>query len=239
MVEILKLTVCPFCSVGCSFYVINSGTRYEIVPARESPGNKGRLCIKGWHALDFVPSEKRLLRPLVKQGDKFVETTWNVALNIVAKKLKEIKEKYGSYSIGFISSAKATNEDNYVFQKFARVVFGTNNIDHCVRLCYSSTIEDLVRTFGADAMTFSIGDIDKADLIFIVSSNTTEHHPIIGARIINSVKRGANLIVLDPRKTQIASLAIIHTQNKPGTDIPILNAIGNLIIQRVTLTGNS
>ncbi|MCY0860279.1 MAG: formate dehydrogenase subunit alpha [Sulfolobaceae archaeon] len=227
----VNLTVCPFCSVGCSFYVVKNDGSYEIIPARGSPVNEGKLCIKGWHALDFVLSKDRLLKPLIRRGNSFIEASWNEALDIVANKLREIRDKYGPDSIGFISSAKATNEDNYIFQKFARVIFGTNNVDHCARLCHSSTVEGLIRAFGTGAMTFSISDIDNADLIFIVGSNTTEHHPIIGSKIINAVKKGANLIVIDPKLTKIASLATIHLQNLPGTDIPILNAIANILIK--------
>lgn len=130
------LTTCPYCGCGCGFYltVNNQNEVTGIIPSREHPVSKGRLCVKGWNVHEFINSSERLTVPLIKEADQLKETSWDVALSKVSFKLKEILGKYGPDSIGFFSSAKCTNEENYLFMKFARAIVGTNNIDHCARL---------------------------------------------------------------------------------------------------------
>lgn len=146
--------------------------------------------------------------------------------------MTRIRREYGADSVAFISSAKATNEENYLMQKLARA-FGTNNVDHCARSCHSTTIEGLIRTLGAGAMTASIDDIDEADAAFIIGSNTTEQHPIIGgARIIrNRARGGLKLVVADPRGIKLATMADVWLRHRPGTDIALLNSLAHVVIE--------
>ncbi len=226
------LTTCVYCGVGCQLYLkVRDGKVVGVIPERVHGVNQGKLCIKGWSVHEFIHSPDRLKRPLIKKDGKFVEVGWDEALTYVADRLKEIKERYGSDSIGLLSSAKCTNEENYLMQKLARAVIGTNNIDHCARLCHSSTVAGLVATFGSGAMTNSIAEIEGADVIFVIGSNTTEQHPLIARRILRAVRRGSKLIVADPRSIDLASFAAIHLQQRPGTDVALLNGMMNVILR--------
>ena len=238
-------TICPYCGVGCSLYLGIRGN--EVVSVRgdeESPVNKGGLCVKGRFGFDFVNHPERLSRPMIRNKGRgkdtkvngnfrevFREATWDEALELVAQKLSKAKEKHGADSIGVLSSAKFTNEENYLVQKFARAVIGTNNIDHCARLCHASTVVGAIAAFGDGAMSNSIADFAKADLLFIIGSNTTECHPIIGRFVRQGVKfGGTKLIVADPRSIELSSLADLHLPHKPGSDVALLNAMMNVII---------
>jgi formate dehydrogenase alpha subunit len=201
-----------------------------VTPSIEGPG-EGKLCIKGWSAHEFVHHPDRLTKPLIKNKE-FEETSWDKSLEYTVNKLKELRLKHGPNSIGFFSSAKATNEDNYIFQKLARAVFGTNNVDHCARLCHSSTVTGLVSSFGSGAMTNSQEDVEKADTIFIIGSNTSEQHPLIAKRIIKRVRQGAKFILADPRSIPISDYADVHLKHRPGTDVALLNAIMNIVISK-------
>ncbi|MGC8663395.1 MAG: formate dehydrogenase subunit alpha [Thermoplasmata archaeon] len=226
-------TVCPYCGVGCNLIIISNGEKIlNVIPSKRGDINYGTLCIKGWKGLYYAQNEKRLKKPLKRVNDKFVEISWDEAIDIVIKNLKEIMDKYGPDALAFQSSAKCTNEDNYLMQKLARQVFHTNNIDHCARSCHASTIEGLISTFGSGAMTTSINDIENADLYFVIGSNTTEQHPIIGARIINNVRSGKKLIIADPRKIQLTNLADIHLRHLPGTDLALLNSMAYVILDK-------
>jgi formate dehydrogenase alpha subunit len=200
----------------------------SITPSILGPG-EGKLCIKGWSAHQFIHHPDRLTRPLVKKNG-FMEIPWDHALDLIAKRLKEIIRKYGPNSIGFFSSAKATNEENYLMQKLARAVVGTNNVDHCARLCHASTVTGLVSSFGSGAMTNSQEDVDQADTIFVIGSNTSEQHPLISRRIIKRVREGAKLIVADPRNIPLSEYSHIHLRHNPGTDVALLNAMMNVIV---------
>lgn len=225
------LTVCPYCGCGCGLYLhVEDGRIVGVSPSRSHPVNKGSLCVKGWNAHEFVAHPERLKYPLVKQDGEFRRASWDEALNLVAARLGEIKRRYGPDSIGILCSAKCTNEENYLMMKFARAVVGTNNIDHCARLCHSSTVGGLAAAFGSGAMTNSISEIADARVLFVIGSNTTEQHPMIGMHMLEAVDRGATLVVADPRKTKIASLAHIHLRHKSGTDVALLMGIMNVIV---------
>jgi formate dehydrogenase alpha subunit len=238
-------TVCPYCGVGCSLYLGVRGN--EIVSVRgdhESPVNRGGLCVKGRFGFDFVNHPERLTMPMIRNKGRgkdtkvngnfrevFREASWDEALDLVADKLSKVREKHGADSIGILSSAKFTNEENYLVQKFARAVIGTNNVDHCARLCHASTVVGAIAAFGDGAMSNSIADFAKADLLFIIGSNTTDCHPIIGRVVRQGVKvGGTKLIVADPRRIDLSSLADIHLPHKPGSDVALLNTMMNVII---------
>lgn len=225
-------TTCIYCGTGCSLYLkIRDGKVVGVLPDKNGV-DQGKLCIKGWSSHEFIHHPERLTKPLIKgKNGRFEETTWDQALTYVAKKLMSIKEEYGSDSIGVFSSAKATNEENYLLQKFARAVIGTNNIDHCARLCHASTIVGLVSTFGSGAMTNLIEEIEDANVIFVIGSNTTEQHPLIARRILRAVRGGVcELIVADPREIDLTGFSTIHMSQKPGTDVALLNGMMNVII---------
>lgn len=167
------LTTCPYCGCGCGLYLqVLDEKIVGILPSKTHPISQGALCIKGWNAHAFVYSKDRLTKPLVRKGDKLVETSWDEAISAVAAKLGEMKARSGPDSIGVFSSARCTNEENYVIAKFARAVIGTNNIDHCARLCHASTVAGLGEVFGSGAMTNSVGDMEQADCILV---NRLEH----------------------------------------------------------------
>ncbi len=188
--------------------------------------------MKGWNAYEFVNKLDRLKVPLIKSNGGFKEVSWDRALEVVSKRLLEIKEKYGPGALGFLSSAKATNEENFLMMKLARAVFGTNNVDHCARLCHASTVTGLAATFGSGAMTNSISEFEDADLFLITGSDTTEQHPLIGSRIINAVNDGGSkLIVVDPRKIELAKYATIYMAQDNGTDVAWINGMVNVIIK--------
>jgi len=223
-------TVCIYCGTGCKLDLkVRDGKVVRVLPNTSGPG-EGKLCIKGWSAHEFIHHSDRLMKPLIKEGNDFREASWKEALDLIAENLRRIKETYGADSLAFLSSAKATNEENYLMQKLARAVIGTNNIDHCARLCHASTVIGLVSSFGSGAMTNSQEDIEQSDVIFIIGSNTTEQHPLIARRIIKAVKQGAKLIVADPRAIKLVEYASIYLQHRPGTDVPLLNAMMNVII---------
>ena len=225
------LTTCPYCGCGCNFFLeVRDNKVVGVIPSKQHSVSRGRLCIKGWSAYEIVNHPDRLTSPLIKKDGKFVKASWDGALNLIAKKLSLIKRKYGSDSIGVFSSARCTNEENYLAQKFTRAVIGTHNVDHCARLCHSPTVSGLIKSFGSGAMTNSIDEIKDAPTIFIIGSNTTEAHPLIGWRVRDAKDKGARIIVVDPRKNDVAKMADIHIQHYPGTDIPLLNAMMNVII---------
>jgi len=224
-------TTCPYCGVGCNLILNVKDERVVgVYPSSNGPG-EGRLCVKGWSAHEFIHHPDRLTSPLIKVDDSFMEASWDEALTVVADKLVECKEKHGPDSIGFLTSAKATNEDNYLMQKLARAVIGTNNVDHCARLCHASTVSGLVYAFGSGAMTNSMEDVEESDVIFVIGSNTTEQHPLIARRIIKAVKGGAKLIVADPRRIKLAEYADVYLPLEPGSDVALLNAIMHVIIK--------
>ena len=228
-------TICSYCGVGCNIRLYTD-KKNEIVMARGLPNelvNDTRTCVKGRFGYEYVNSPDRLTSPLIKENGKFREASWEEAIQYVSSKLIEIKEKYGPDSIGVLGSSRCTNEDNYVIQKLARAVIGTNNVDNCARLCHSSTVAGLKMALGAGAMTNSIEDIKYSDAMLIIGSNMTETHPVI-AQIVKKHQKedGAKMIVCDPRKTDIAKVADIFIQHNPGSDVELLNAMMKVIIDK-------
>jgi len=239
-------TTCPYCGVGCSIRLgIRNNTIVSVHGDSKSPVNHGGLCVKGRFGFDFVGHHDRLTKPLIRRPGKakeiadgkdlgkiFREAEWDEVLDLVAGKLLLLKKKYGPDSTGVLSSAKFTNEENYIVQKFTRAVLGTNNIDHCARLCHASTVVAALAAFGDGAMSNSISDFACSDLLFVIGSNTTECHPIIGRSIRQGVKLGkTKLIVADPRSIELSKLAAVHLQHSPGTDVPLLNAMMHVILE--------
>jgi formate dehydrogenase alpha subunit len=232
-------TICPYCGCGCTLEMhTKEGKLIKVTTPAKGTVSKGNLCVKGKFGTYYINHPERLTKPLIrKPGSRkssvgeFVEASWDEALDLVAKRLREIKEKHGPNSIGGLSSAKCTNEENYVFQKFMRAVIGTNNVDHCARLCHASTVAGLARAFGSGAMTNGIGELRYADCIFVTGSNTTEAHPIIGLEVKAAVKKhGATLIVADPREIDLVGTAALHLRQRSGTDVALFNGMMNVIL---------
>jgi len=225
------LTTCEFCGCGCNFYLgVEEGKVVAVYPSVSHPISQGMLCIKGWQGHEYIHSPKRLMTPLIKEKGEFRQASWDEAYQVIANKIKQTKAQYGNDSIATLSSAKCTNEENYLMQKFARACLSTNNVDHCARLCHASTVVGLAATFGSGAMTNSINEIEQADVIFVIGSNTTEQHPLIASRILKAIKNGAKLIVADPRQIQLANLSQLYLKHKPGSDVALLNTMMNVII---------
>ncbi|MDN7242261.1 formate dehydrogenase subunit alpha [Planococcus sp. N028] len=225
-------TVCTFCGVGCSFEVWTKDREIlKIQPVSEAPANQISTCVKGKFGWDFINSDKRITTPLIRQGDEFVEATWEEALDLVASKLGGYKRDYGKDAIGVISSSKITNEDNYVLQKIARQVFESNNIDNCSRYCQSPATDGLFRTVGMGGDAGSIKDIAKAGLVIIVGANPAEGHPVLATRIKRAHKlHGQKLIVADLRRNEMAERSDLFISPKQGTDQVWLMAVTKYMI---------
>ncbi|MBU8913781.1 MAG: formate dehydrogenase subunit alpha [Spirochaetales bacterium] len=227
-------TTCPYCGVGCQLDLNVHRDRGDIVRVTSPPGvipNDGNTCVKGRFGIDFVGKSDRLKVPLIKENGTFREAGWDEALELVATRFAGIKEKHGADALAGLSSAKTTNEDNYIMQKFVRAVFGTNNVDHCARLCHASTVAGLAKAFGSGAMTNSIAEVRNAPVTFVIGSNTTECHPVIGILIRQAARSGdTRLIVADPRRISLSSDATIFMQHRPGSDVALVNAMMNVII---------
>ncbi|MEW6009100.1 MAG: formate dehydrogenase subunit alpha [Candidatus Omnitrophota bacterium] len=225
------LTTCPYCGVGCGFYLdVRDNRIVGVIPSRSNSVSKGYLCVKGWHAHEPVQHPDRLKSPLIKEHGKFKAVSWNIALDYVARRLKEIKEKYGPDSLAVCASARCTNEENFLMMKFARAVLETNNVDHCARTCHAATVSGLNQSFGSGASTNSYDELTQMDCILIIGSNPTEAHPIVGWRVRSAIDNGAKLIVCDPRRILTAESAYIYIQQYPGSDIALINAMINFIV---------
>lgn len=227
-------TICAYCGVGCNLAVY-SDKNNTIVLANAVSGNRvnnGRICVKGKFGYEYVNSPERLTMPLIRENGGFKETTWEHAIEFTAKRLTEIREKHGPDSIGVLGSSRCTNEDNYLVQKFARAVIGTNNVDNCARLCHASTVVGLGMAFGAGAATNSIDDIKDSEVMFVIGSNMAETHPVIAQAVKEHRKfDGAKLVVCDPRYVGLARYADTFIQHIPGTDVALLNGIMNYILK--------
>lgn len=220
-------TTCPYCGVGCGIYLGIRGNRIVSVRAdRENTINKGSLCVKGRYGYNFVNHPDRLTSPLIKKNGTFKEATWGEALDLIAEKFSQ----YKGDQFAALSSAKCSNEENYILQKFTRAVMGTNNIDHCARLCHAPTVAGLAQSFGSGAMTNSIGEISSSACIFAIGTNTTEAHPIIALKIKKAVRNGAKLIVANPREIDLCRHADLFLQHLPGTDVPLMMGMMQVIV---------
>ena len=225
------VTTCAYCGVGCQLNLWVKDNKIVKVMGEDQIPNYGAACVKGRFGLDFVSRDDRLKTPLIKKNGKFEETSWDEALDYIAKKFMQIKNENGPDSLAGLSSARCTNEENFVFQKFMRAVIGTNNVDHCARLCHASTVAGLASTFGSGAMTNSIEELEYADVILVTGSNTTETHPVIATKIKRAVLfHGAKLIVVDPRKIDLVKHATVWMRQKNGTDVAWMNGMMNVII---------
>ncbi|MBU0699981.1 formate dehydrogenase subunit alpha [bacterium] len=224
-------TICPYCGCGCTLDMNVRDGKIVKITSSNTPGiNHGRMCVKGRFGYDFIHRDDRLKHPLIRKNGELAQSSWDEALGLIAERFSQIKDKYGADSMAGISSARCTNEENYLFQKFMRVVIGTNNVDHCARLCHASTVVGLATAFGSGAMTNAIDEIQDTKCILVTGSNTTECHPIIGIEIRKAVANGAKLIVVDPRQIELTDISHLHLQQKPGTDVAWMNAMMNVIL---------
>jgi formate dehydrogenase major subunit len=225
-------TVCTYCGVGCSFEVWTKDRHILKVEPSEGPANGVSTCVKGKFAWDFVNSADRLTKPLIRQGDGFREAEWDEALDVVARRLTEIKARDGANALAFVSSSKCTNEESFLMQKLARSVIGTNNVDNCSRYCQAPATMGLFRTVGYGGDSGSISDIEQSDLVLIVGSNTAESHPVLATRVKRSHKlRGQKLIVADLREHEMARRADLFISPRPGTDIVWLSAVSRYLLE--------
>ena len=226
-------TICPYCGVGCRLTLgVKENRIIYTAPNRDGPVNLGQACIKGRFGLnEIVHHPDRLKTPLIRRNGKLEEASWEEALDLVARRFTEIKNKYGPDSLGALSSSRCTNEENYLVQKLARAVFGTNNVDNCARVCHAPSVTGLAACFGSGAATNSFDQIVDADVLFIIGSNTTEAHPIVSLKIIKAVRNGAKIILADPRKIELVDLASVWLNMLPGTNIALLNGMMNVILK--------
>jgi len=224
-------TTCPYCGVGCQIeLLVQNG---KIVRSNGVEGvlpNDGRLCVKGRFGYEFVHSPERLTTPLIRKNGKFVEASWDEALNLIAHKFNSIKEQYGPDSLAGYASAKCTNEDNYIFQKFIRTVFGTNNIDYCTRLCHASTVTAMLKSIGDGAASNSIEDFETTDCLIVTGNNIIETHPITATYVKRGAARGMKIIVIDPKWTPLVNYSTLWLQPRLGTDVALLNGMVREVI---------
>jgi formate dehydrogenase alpha subunit len=224
-------TVCPYCGVGCMLKLVVKDQVITGIKPAKGAANDNLLCVKGRFGLDYVQHPQRLTSPLVRKNGRLTEVSWEEAISYAAQRFQEIKERYGPRALAGISSAKCSNEENYLMQKFVRCCLGSNNVDNSARLCHASTISGLLEAFGSGAATNSIAELEHAKVLFVIGSNTTETHPVIGFKIRQAKRRGTRIIVADPRRTELAAEADVFLQQLPGTDIALLNGMLHIIVE--------
>jgi len=225
-------TTCPYCGVGCGLnLVVNEGKLVGVEPYKRSPINEGKLCPKGMTCWEHVHSPDRLTKPKIKKNGKFVDATWTEAIDLIAKKFKEISDKNGPRSLGFQTSCRTVNEDCYALQKFARVGFQTNNVDNCARICHGPSVAGLSLSFGSGAATNPFEDVLNSDLIVMWGSNAIEAHPLAGRRVMQAKKKGIPIVVVDPRFSTTARLADKWIRFNPSTHIALANSMMYWIIK--------
>jgi len=226
-------TTCPFCGTGCNFdLAVKDKKVIGVLSNPNAPVNGRNLCVKGRFGWDFMYSDRRLTTPLIKRNGKFVEASWDEAFDLIALKFNENKAKNGPDSFATLSSARCTNEESFLVQKFTRAYLGTNNVDHCARTCHAPSVAGLANSFGSGAMTNIISEIsDEAELLFLIGINPTESYPVVGYKMRQAVRKGCKLVVCDPRRTELADEADIWLQQKHGTDIPLLNGLMHIILK--------
>ncbi|MCY4208918.1 MAG: formate dehydrogenase subunit alpha [Roseovarius sp.] len=239
-------SVCPFCGVGCQVGLKVKNGKIRYVDGLDGPANEGRLCVKGRFGFDYINHEHRLTKPLIRRDDAtakglnvnpgnwsevFREASWEEALDFAAAGLKRLKDENGGASVAGFGSAKCTNEEAYLFQKFIRQGFGHNNVDHCTRLCHASSVAALMENIGSGAVTVTFNEIENADVAILIGANPVENHPVAATYFKQFAKRGGKLIVMDPRGIGLRRFATHMLQFKPGTDVSMLNAIMNVIVE--------
>jgi len=239
-------SVCPYCGVGCQLAFAVRDERIVRVRGRDGPANRGRLCVKGRFGFDYVHHPERLTVPLLrkpgvaKRADDFVDpadpsshfrpASWDEALDAAARGLVRIRDRYGGAALAGFGSAKGSNEEAYLVQKLVRTGFRTNNVDHCTRLCHASSVAALMETIGSGAVTAPFAECANAEVIVVIGSNATENHPVAATFFKNAAKAGAKLIVIDPRGQALKEHATWMLQNRPGSDVAMLNAMLNVVI---------
>ena len=239
-------SVCPYCGVGCQLTYNIKDNKILYVDGRDGPSNHGRLCVKGRYGFDYVHHKQRLTKPLIRKPgvpkhadfamdpanplEHFREATWEEALDLAAGKLKEIRDTQGRHALCGFGSAKGTNEEAYLFQKLVRTGFGSNNVDHCTRLCHASSVAALMEGVNSGAVSNQVNDVMNAEVIFLIGANPTSNHPVAATWIKNAVKQGAKLIYADPRRGDLGRHATYYLQFKPDTDVALLNAMMHTIV---------
>ncbi|NNF78323.1 MAG: molybdopterin-dependent oxidoreductase, partial [Rhizobiales bacterium] len=244
-------SVCPYCGVGCQItYKLREG-KIAWVEGRGGPANENRLCVKGRFGFDYVDSPERLTKPLIrKEGvaknphpdmdptrplDNFREATWEEALELAASGIKAVRDGEGKgkgrKALAGFGSAKCSNEEAYIFQKLVRTGFGSNNVDHCTRLCHASSVAALMETIGSGAVTAPFTAVRDSDVIIVIGANPTGNHPVAATYFKQAAKRGAKLILMDPRGHELSKHATHMLQFKPGGDVSMLNAMMNVIVE--------
>ena len=232
-------TVCGYCGVGCRIEVETANgqvRRVNGVPAAQV--NHGHLCVKGRYGHGWHHSPERLTTPLLRDGEGFREVTWDEAITFISRRLLEIKSESGAGALGAFTSSRSTNEACYLLQKLFRSVIGTNNVDCCARVCHSSTALALQLVTGAGRATASYADIERASCFVVAGANPTEAHPVVGARIKQAVLRGAPLVVIDPRRIELAEYADIHLQLVPGTNVALFNGLAKVMLDEGWINGS-
>ena len=238
-------SVCPFCGVGCLLTYHIQENRIAFVTGKDGPSNHGRLCVKGRYGFDYAHHPHRLTKPLIRKpgvgksahfavdpanwSSVFREATWQEALDHAAAGLARIRDA-DRFALAGFGSAKGSNEEAYLFQKLVRTGFGTNNVDHCTRLCHASSVAALLEGIGSGAVSNQVNDVEHSEVIFLIGANPTSNHPVAATWLKNAAKRGAKLIIADPRRTDLARHAAYFLQFKPDTDVALLNAMIHAIV---------
>jgi formate dehydrogenase major subunit len=229
-VEVTR-SVCGYCGVGCRIEIESAGGRVRTVRGvPDAKVNHGHLCVKGRYAHAWHHAPDRLVKPLLRDGDGFREASWDEAVAFIARRLLEIKAGSGADALGAFTSSRSTNEACYLLQKLFRSVIGTNNVDCCARVCHSSTALALQLVTGTGAATASFADLEKARCMVVAGANATEAHPVVGARIKQAALRGVPLVVIDPRRIELANYASIHLQLLPGTNVALFNGLAKVLL---------
>jgi formate dehydrogenase major subunit len=239
-------SVCPYCGVGCQLTYHIKDNKILFVQGKEGPANSSRLCVKGRYGFDYVQHKHRLTTPLIRKPEVkkrkdftvdpnnwasvFREASWEEALQVAAGGLRKIRDTHGKRSLAGFGSAKGTNEEAYLFQKLVRVGFGSNNVDHCTRLCHASSVAALMEGLNSGAVSNQVRDVDKAEVMFVIGANPTNNHPVAATWMKNAAKAGAKLIVADPRRSDLARHATYFLQFNPDTDVAMLNAMLHVIV---------
>ena len=224
-------TTCPYCGTGCELDLgLKEGRITESRPVADSAVSRGHLCVKGRYAFGFQEAEDRVTRPMIRRGGAWEEASWDEALDAAASALRGAVMGAGPSAVGVLASSRATNEENYLTQKFARLALGTHNVDCCARVCHAPSATGLGQVLGTGAATNSFADIERAAVLLVVGANATENHPIVGARIRQRARAGVPLVVIDPRRTELAAEATVHLALRPGTNLPLFQALARVIL---------